>query len=283
MVRLECSALLALIFVGCSARTLDVGSGSGPGATGIYDCSHATVTPLHTWTSPGDCASGPQQSQFLGEWEGSIAGASSADEASTFRLNVTGATDTKICGTLTFGVHAPLVTLPPVTGPDEIYPPDSILPTVGAMSGKLGPILGLPYAIQNGTVQGQHVIFFYSLREIFADWCALQTPYAYSQYCESFGCLPGNAATINLGDPTATCSTWYGADGAPFYTSCWKVMMCGSLEGYACSCNSQHCEARFDALSMSVFDITFNGEEAFGTPGNENVTITMHRVYTTDN
>ena len=278
MLRVAFPLVFGLVLVSCSARTLNVGDEPTGG-----QCSGATPTSLPTWASTAECSSEPQQQQFLGEWEGSFTGASAADEASTFRLNVTGATESKICGTLTFGVHQPLVTLPPVTGPDEIYPPDSILSSLGAMNGNFGPILGLPYTVQKGSIQGQHVIFFYSLREIFESWCELQTPYALDQNCDAFGCLPGNSGTINLNDPTATCSTQYGPDGTPHYTSCWKVMMCGSLESYACNCNSQHCVASFDSGSMRVIDITFNGEEASGTDGRATQNLSLHRVYTTDN
>jgi hypothetical protein len=57
------------------------------------------------------------------------------------------------------GTHTAPVTLPPVTDPSGIYPPNSIYPSSEVMSYRYGPILGFAYAIQNGKIEGQRATF----------------------------------------------------------------------------------------------------------------------------
>lgn len=288
MKRLLTDLALGLLVIGCSARTLEVGKeGGGQDAGSVGNPGNVvgpTCTPdqpsLPAWPTEDACADGPQQTQFIGQWEGYVQGTAIDDEWNTFRLNITGANDTRVCGTLTFGTHTAPVTLPPVTDPNEMFPPASVRSAQRNFGVLNGPYLGVPYTFQNGQRDGQRITFQYTISEVFVQWCSMQSAYAFRNACSEFQCVPGGYSFTGGGDsPGATCQTQVSQDGPPIDVPCWKLELCEGGMNPVCICNASRCVAQVQLSEL--FDLTFKGDEATGVTGSS--TVLFHRVYSTDN
>ncbi len=88
-------------------------------------------------------------------------------------------------GSLTVGSGA---ALQPTSEPESGYPPAVDVPPEG------GPLVrvygGFPYSVYAVQVSGDESLeFFFALEELYADWCALQTPQANRDNC-SYDILP---------------------------------------------------------------------------------------------
>jgi hypothetical protein len=280
---------LGLLLTACSARVLEVGSDHSPGgdlasgnvSTGVDGgaiCSPDLSPPLPTWPPNDDCTTGTQQPQFLGQWDGYIQGTSISDQFSTFLLNITAANETRVCGTLTFGDRAPLVTLPPVTDPNNVYPPA----TIRAQSRTIqGPFLGVPYTLISGQRNNQRMTFDVALSEVFKEWCSLQSPYGFRNGCSEFQCVPAGYS-FSLRGPdalaTADCQTQVTENGPMITVPCGRLMLCSAMNPF-CVCNASHCVAKVS--DSDSFDLTISGDTASGVYGSS--TVLFHRLYTTDN
>jgi len=287
--RISSELALGLLLTACSARVLEVGSDHAPGgdlasgnvSTGVDGgaiCSPDLSPPLPTWPSNDDCTTGTQQSQFLGQWDGYVQGTSISDQFSTFLLNITAANETRVCGTLTFGDSAPLVTLPPVTDPNDVYPPAAIRAQSRTIQ---GPFLGVPYMLINGQRNNQRMTFNIALSEVFKEWCSMQPAYGFRNGCSEFQCVPaGNSFSPPGPDALATdiCHTQVTADSPPIEVPCGRLALCSAFNPF-CVCNASHCVAKVS--DWNSFDLTISGDTASGAYGSG--TVLFHRVYTTDN
>jgi len=279
--------VVGLLLAGCAAKSLKVGSNDSPsGQTGdagdaggeTNQCRDAsTPMSLPDWTTPNACVVGSEITSIVGLWEGYYQGLSG--EVNTFRLNIVGANLANgICGTITFGSHtAPVAYPPPATDPTAVYPPAGFSPDIDVINGKIGPILGLPYTILDGKIEGQRVTFGYSVNEILRSWCPLQTSYAQDDSCNWFGCLPNGTTTLPANP--AGCTITIGGQTKSY--SCAQVMICRMTE--SCTCDATHCVAsHFDSGS---FDLVFadGGATGVGSGGNgSGINVILNRVATPD-
>ena len=287
--RISSELALGLLLTACSARVLEVGSdhatggdlASGNVTTGVDGgpiCSPDPSPPLPTWPSNDDCTSGTQQPQFLGQWDGYIQGTSISDQFSTFLLNITAANETRVCGTLTFGDRAPLVTLPPVTDPNDVYPPATIRSQSRTIQ---GPFLGVPYTLINGQRNNQRMTFNVALSEVFKEWCSMQRVYGFRNGCSEFQCVPaGNMFSMPAPDTLATadCQTQVTENGPIMTVPCGRLALCSAMNPF-CVCNASQCVAKVS--DGNSFDLTISGDTASGVDGSG--AVLFHRVYTTDN
>ena len=266
--------VVGLLLTGCGAKSLKVGSDDNPSSDPTSLCRDASVAvDLPDWTSPNACVVGSEITSIVGLWDGYYQGQSG--EENTFRLDIVGANLTNgICGTITFGTHtAPVAYPPPATDPTAVYPPAGFSSSVRAMNGMMTPILGLPYTILNGRIDGQRVSFGFSVNEILKSWCALQTSYAWDDSCTWFGCLP-NGSIVGSTDPAGTCTI--ATAGQKKTYSCAQTMMCNMSP--RCSCDATHCVAT--SSTGSTFDLIFADGGATGVGNGSNVI--LNRVSTPD-
>jgi hypothetical protein len=265
--------VFGLLLVGCGAKSLKVGSDDSPSSDPTSQCRDASIPiMLPDWPTPNSCVVGSEITSIVGQWEGYFQGL--LGEPNTFRLDIMGANSTKgLCGTITFGSHtAPVAYPPPATDPTAVYPPDGFSANVDVMYGNMGPILGLPYTILDGKVDGQRVTFTYNVNEIAKSWCVLQTPYAWDDSCTHFGCLPNGNGT-GPGNP-AGCTITIGGQTKSY--SCAQFMMCDAHP--MCDCDATHCVA--GGLRVSSFDLVFSGGGVTGLGNGMNVI--LNRVATPD-
>jgi hypothetical protein len=230
--------------------------------TGI-DCSTTAPNPLPIWATADGCLTGNESAEIVGTWEGTIQGAAD-NEASTMRLQILGANSNGLCGTVTFGIHTAAVTLPPVTDPSTEYPPDMLGPSNYPLPNVYSqPILGLPYAMQNGTILGERATFQIGYKEVFKEWCEVQKSYPMWADCTVFSCEPGNGRSTS--EPTY--SYYTEQPNVRFYDTIERMTMCkGSV---ICQCNVEHCIANRDGLLL--FDLTFDGDQAIGSFNGQDV------------
>ncbi len=126
----------------------------------------------------------------------------------------------------------------------------------------------------------QRITFQYTISEVFVQWCAMQTVYAFRNSCSEFQCVPGGYSFTGGGDsPSATCQTQSTETSAPVNVPCWKLELCGGLALPVCACSASRCVAQVQLSEL--FDLTFTGDEATGVTGSS--TVLFHRVYSTDN
>lgn len=182
MSRIAGVVLVIVLAVGCAGNALKVGSDEDAGdnsaitATGgasAINCAGTTAGPtLPQWLAPDACVTGNENAAIVGEWVGYYQGTSIDDESSTFRLKILGANATKgVCGTLTFGAHTAAIAMPVATDP-AIAPAGTPLATnAGAPSAVNSLMLGVPYTLINGAMDGQRVTFQFSEAEIYRSWC----------------------------------------------------------------------------------------------------------------
>ena len=273
--------VVGLLLAGCAAKSLKVGSDDSPSGDPTNQCRDAsTSVSLPDWTTPNACVIGSEITSIVGQWEGYFQGSQIGNEASTFRLDIMGANSTNgICGTITFGSHTPSVAYhPPATDPTAVYPPVGFSTNIDMMHGSIGAILGLPYTILNGKVDGQRVTFGYSVDEIVKSWCALQTPYANNDSCTSFGCMP-NGSIVGATDPAGTCTITTAGQTKNY--SCAQVMMC--TMGMTCACDATHCVA--NRGTGAVFDLIFANGAVTGVgsgPNGNGGNVILNRVATPD-
>jgi len=254
---------------GAAASTGGAAASTGGSTASIniqagIDCSSTAPTPLPTWDVADGCVTGNELAQFVGTWEGYIHGTAIGDEASTIRLKILGANSNGLCGTVTFGIDTAPVTLPPVTDPAAVYPPESIAPSYSTAGS--APILGLAYTMQGGQVLGQRATFQLAYSEVFKDWCSVQTSYPASANCLMFTCEPGDEHVASSSSPSYS---YYSTNpDLKFYDTMSRMMMCKGPG--ICECNVAQCAAvnKYNTL----FDLTFNNDQALGTLGAQVVT-----------
>jgi hypothetical protein len=207
---------------------------------------------------------GNENPLFVGTWEGYVQGSPIGDEKSSLRLNILGANSNGLCGTLTVGTHTEPVTFPAATDPTAWYPPTFSPDEL--RSGSFGPILGYVYTVLSGEIAGQRTTFDVSYREIFNTWCELQTSYAKNLAYPEYGCLPANSGGYLSNDPADQCYISL-MSGERQYVPCAQGWLCRDMNS-VCSCTSAGCTAASGGLR---FDLLFNGNQAAGTFGSDNV------------
>lgn len=197
---------------------------------------------------------------FAANWDGYIQAYYFADGSSRLRITV----NEEATGTIRFS-DAPL--LPTPTDPNVKFPPDFPMCQSGC-----SPISALPdvwggfeFSLNSVRVEAERLRATATNKEVFAQWCSLQTPHQYVD---------------NSGYSCATCATNYGVDDAtvkdtcsvgspcPGYTGdyvnvgwiqtlCENQLLCaGSMERVAQTC---FCDANGCGIGTPAQNITLDG------------------------
>jgi hypothetical protein len=207
--------------------------------------AQATDAPAPTPTDAQITNGGPTQS-----WTGYVENYHFASGSDRIKLVFTTDASGKVTGTVTFGnVPAP----PPATDPNVGYP-------LGASSYDDKILEGPAFTIRNGSLQSYRLRFAVDTSELWAGWCALQTPPSDG----SDTCIP-NWSGRNDGQgqcvlfpPT---SSFYGGDAGPDawpagtqFVDCAKMQLC---QDRICKCSPSGCTVSSPDEIFSPF--RFNG------------------------
>jgi hypothetical protein len=229
-----------------SAGESDGGSGGAPGSPGGGGQAGGVVVDA-AFGNPG--TGGTRVVGALGStqtWTGYV-------ENYTFRsgsdaLNFTFATDAagNVVGTIALGMGTPP---PPATDPNTGYPP-------GYQMGQSFSYIaeGFPYPMENGTLVGNRLRFEVLPTDLWAGWCALQTPPA-----DGGGfCLPNWGGGSN---GTGYCWQTDPTTHQMVTRDCLKLDLC-ALEP-VCSCSATACAPR--AIGGMSFDIALTANDGNGS------------------
>src|SRR5262249_5094128 len=119
---------------------------------------------------------------FIGTWTGYVENYSFFDGSSTLAITIDAVTAT-VAGHITFGSGPPLA---PPTDPNVGYPPG-----IDFENSSLWSVYpGYSYALIAGSFDGQHLKFQVDHRELWKQWCELQTSYADQMNAGNWNCLP---------------------------------------------------------------------------------------------
>jgi hypothetical protein len=190
-------------------------------------------------------------STFAGNWDGyAEATAFTPDGTDRVRL-VVGA---MLTGTLEIGNQA---TLPPATDPNVGYPPDS------DPADSSGLWEGFLYPIHASSTAESRLQLGLDPSDIYAAWCALETPVLWWQYQSTpdgglqnlYSCVP-NWGTGPSGLPDAGagagpgCALFPPDGGAGVPIDCDKLFLCD--EQRVCACTATTCTARGVAANTPI-------------------------------
>ncbi|MGC4116840.1 MAG: hypothetical protein QM765_20220 [Myxococcales bacterium] len=262
----------ALLCAACDFRfDQPVAECQGSGCTTLApDAGTWAGTELPDWPAAANaCVTGDESPLFVGRWEGYYMGSEIGDEFSTVRLDIVGANATGLCGTLTFGIHTAPVTLPPATDPTSDYPDQSLLQN----GWDAAPILGLPYTILGGKIDGHRTTFHANAHEIYRSWCEIQTSYRLAPNDNRYTCLPslGAAGWTTTPSGERSCFLTNSETNQNQTVACSQLDHC-NMEN-TCLCNSSGCTAN-DTQWNWRFDIVVNGDSAFGVFDSINLVLT---------
>jgi hypothetical protein len=154
-------------------------------------------------------------------------------------------------GTFEVGNAPPL---PPATDPEVGYPawvdvrtgyPDS------------EPYEGFVYALQNASLTSIRLVFSVNPNQVWAGWCAMQTPAFVPLGPGAYDCLPYGAGGYDqtgcyFGTPT---------DRQP--VDCGKLALCGQIaQQHVCACDACACRSADGGWTV---DLVRNGDRLDGT------------------
>ena len=228
--------------VGCGGSVTGTGSpatgddgGAGDGASGSSDASHLAG---NKWTGYFESYKLPSGSDHV-----------------ALALDV--AADGTVTGTAVLG-DPPL--LAPPTDPNLGYPPAA---GAGAAPDTLEHF---EFSVRKGRLDGGRLTFKLNTKEIFKQWCEIQTKIypvfngTPAHELLGYGCLP-NAAT---GSGTSGCFWHDDVTNMDVSVDCNKLRLCMFGQG-PCTCTMTSCTADVTADGDVAFDLAVNGDAANGT------------------
>jgi hypothetical protein len=184
---------------------------------------------------------GSQLSDYAASWDGyAEAAAFLPDQTDRVRVTI----DADGNGALEIG-NAP--TLPPPSNPNVGYPP-SIVDNTGMFEGFL-------YPTHAAAISADRIQLGINPHDVYAAWCALQTPYVFSFSelpvpdggTQAYGCLPNwgtgpNNSPDGGPDGGPGCALTPPDGGAILPVDCEKIALCGLGLGLnVCSCTASSC------------------------------------------
>jgi hypothetical protein len=218
---------------GSAGMTADTGGGAGAKA------DPATLGRLQSW---------------MGTVEGFSFHSGSDALALTFAADANGVSK----GTIVFGMGTPP---PPATDPNVGYPSDLLTST-----GYFGPdpysglalsyvAEGYPYTFDGGSFDGRRLHFTTNLFELWAHWCALQTP-AFDGF--QYNCLPPW-----YGGGPGACNVVNRETSQVIPVDCGQFLLCEGNAG-PCGCGSSGCGLSSIYNGVTV-NISVTGDTASGS------------------
>jgi hypothetical protein len=156
-------------------------------------------------------------------------------------------TDTtgQVIGTLKFG--NPSLQIPPATDPNLGYPPGY---KVGSLPNWYE---GFDFSLHEGKLSPSRLQFSVDRYELWAGWCALQSPDLGGM------CLPNWGGTMSPDD--TLCTQISPTTGQAIVVDCGKFDLC--ISQYVCDCSGVACKAVTGHVVM--MDIAFSGDSANGS------------------
>jgi hypothetical protein len=204
-------ASLLLLLQGCSGDTHDVGEGL------ILDRSELGA--------------------YAASWDGYVEAFEFASGSDRVRVTL----DASGNGTIRFG-DAALVA--PPTDPNVGYPPEVVAKPFDSLPGVGMPYEGFVYTVQGASVEDERIRFQVNSRELYADWCELQTPLSHTQLSQSYDAngMLISSETITLYSCSGNGLSFDGMGCVDPDTAnvidCSKVMLCTSA---VCACTAEGC------------------------------------------
>jgi hypothetical protein len=223
-------AVASVVFAGGCSKSEPLDIGEGKHTTGALGASLA---------------------DYAGNWDGHAEAYQFDDGSDRIRLSI----DEDGTGVLEVGDSPAL----PAPDPDHGYPPSAPADEKGYPGdyGTHGFYSGFEYPIDGANVEAKRIRFTALTREVFREWCELQTPgLNIGAIPESYSCAPGGFAGMWDG-MSSECTT--GPDAAPI--DCGKASLCLSV----CTCDKDSCtiydetDSQFDAVLQE------DGEQLEGT------------------
>lgn len=201
---------------------------------------------------------------LVGGWTGYIENTTFPSGSDALTVQFTSGEGSEVTGTVVFGA-GPMQ--PPPTDPDVGYPPQAESPQVGDVAeyASAEPREGFAYTIEQSNLTDARLRFRVNGLELFAAWCALQTPVLYDSAHAEYACLPkaetsnGNTCTIDSDGDAST-------PQVPL--DCGKLVLC-VLEP-VCACDASGCTADTERGSLA-FDLAVEADRAEGSMGSVRV------------
>jgi hypothetical protein len=232
----------------------------GAAATGVTTDADGTAGTGVT-TDAGGAAGAKADAGTVGpgeSWTGYVENRTFASGSDTLTLKFAADADGVVSGTIVFGMGTPP---PPATDPNVGYPPN----LVSSSPLPPGPGLatryvaeGFPYAFYGGSLATGRLRFSANLWQLWAGWCALQTPASDG----SGGCLP-NWGGMSAGPPRNMCSQTNPQTMEVVPVDCGKLFLCFGGFG-PCSCPASGCGLS-QQTDPAVFDIFITADTASGS------------------
>jgi hypothetical protein len=274
--------------IACGGETLDVGSdgsqevaipppadtGSGgsvqtPAGKGGVDCGTDCVVtteivappgpdvPLvEDWADPSACTAAAD-SAISGTWRGYVQGSNLPDEG-TVVLNVTGTSDGRPCGRVTFGQGDPPAA---ATDGDAPYPLGTADNHEAMEDLPKRAYAGLPYTMLSASWNGERLLFDVGFAQILESWCPLQTPHWETGFePHAYLCLPLWGGGYEPGEFYHLLNPYTG-ETVEVSASRWAYCHRTNI---VCACDAERCVASRDA-NLASFDLRIQGNEAEGT------------------
>jgi hypothetical protein len=238
-----------------------VGNGGGVSSTGS--------SPITGGPTPGACSGSGgtgggvvEPGPFTGVWKGYVENYAFADGSDTVVMTLDAVT-AQVAGHVTFANSSPP---PPPTDPDVGYPPGTSDPNFPMIYG------GFSYSLLAGTFDGQRLKFNVAPRELWKQWCELQTSYADEVNPGNYGCLPNWGG----GSTGGQCYQQNPATHEVVYVDCEKLQLCAFLGSMVCHCCAEGCTADMEnAVSFDMVLAPPNADGSVDLGGVHNVHLTL--------
>jgi hypothetical protein len=213
--------------VGCGGHSLDIGSNDGGAGA---EADSVSLLPL-----------GPDADTTTQVWIGRLEKNQFQDGSSRMSMTIDFAPGGLVTGTILLGNGALLA---PPTDPNAGYPPGT--------AGLVTLVEGFPYTLQNGTLQASHLTLQFSLDEVWAQWCSIQTPRLATwgmadgnpppppDVYDCLGPLDGAAPNGSFSVGPTGCG-YELTDGGTSSVDCAKFMLCGAAGSAVCQCSAAGC------------------------------------------
>jgi hypothetical protein len=239
------------------------GEGQGsPGAGGTSGAGVALAGTSGTVTDPGGTGGmkllagplGPSQS-----WTGYIENYQFGSRSDALSLTFAADANGIVKGTMVFGMGAPP---PPASDPNVGYPPDLFANggiTVGIGAAHTYISEGYPYSFDGGTLDARRLRFTVDLWQLWASWCALETPASDG----SGSCVPNWSAMITF-DPR--CAQTDPTTKELVSVDCGKYVLCS---GGVCACTARGCALSSSSTEIVTFDVFVAGDTLTGSVSGE--------------
>jgi hypothetical protein len=249
--------------IGAAGVDLSEGSGGRMGSTGGGTSTSGGTTALGGTAGVGGTRSPSIDEQnwptlptsdtdeslkgLVGTWEGDVEDFY-LQPVEHLRVEITGATDHSLSGTVTWGTDAPP---PPPTDPDAPYPSAETSPLQLGRGGSPGagqePVEGFPYTIRQGAARSGTVRFSTWKNEPWRGWCALQP--VFMPDAGQYSCSPSNGFSWSSDAPDVCMVS--AADGT---TQSYPYPRCLCFQ--LCLCDAEGCTSQ--PQEPRDFDLTLN-------------------------